>query len=1447
MKWRSFGPLAALCALSSTFSSCADQTASLPPEPKPAVQAAKLIATADEPVTAWVMLKDQRSPTISAATRRDWKALGREVHGQLAARASVTQSTLLAWLSARGIAHQSYWIVNAVRITARPDTLAEVARMPEVDRLVPEGTYSIPPFQRVSPLPRIQSTEWGLDNIRAPEAWTTFGTRGENVVVGSIDTGVQFNHPALVQKYRGNKGDGTFDHNYNWFDARKVCGPVPCDTEGHGTHTMGTMVGDDGDPGPNQVGVAPHARWITTNGCCTVDALMSSFQWLLAPTDLDGQNPNPDLRPHVVNNSWGGPSGDPLFQEAVKTWVKAGIFPAFANGNNGFAGCGSVGAPGDYPESYGVGAYDIGNVIAPFSSRGPSAFGGIIKPNISAPGVSVRSSVPGDGYASFSGTSMATPHLAGVVALMWSAAPALVGQIDATRALLDSTAVDTSDTSCGGTPENNNVFGEGRLDAFAAVEASPRGPTGTLQGTVTAAGGGALAGAQVKAEGPTTRATRTDGAGAYNVLLPVGTYKVSASLFGYLTQTVEVTVTEGAATVADFALPAAPSFTVSGRVVDSAGAAHAGARVTVLGTPIPTAVTDAAGRYSIASVPAGSYEIGADAGRCSEQQTRPLEVDGDEVADFTLGQRKDAFGHTCQHVAAQFIDAETVLPLTGRGLTTDVQLPFPFPLYGHTYDTATVSTSGFIAFAGASSGRASILNGAIPDPALPNGTIYGHWDDLGIDRTGSVRTQLLGEAPNRRFVVEWRDAVLVATGRKVRFEIVLHENGNVLLQYAPSGGEPPTGDSATIGLENQDGSVAFQYSYNEAVLDPATGIRFVVPPSGFVEGTVTDGNDGNPITGAEVRVRQGATVVRTAKVSSSGRYRVQVPVGSYLVEASASNYRPEQKPVTVALDQTVTADFVLQTARAVVTPATIELLVKTNQVRTRTLTLRNAGTVPLDFQITESGGRRQTVISTARLARKKATTPGTWSTRDLYEHGPVQGWTPSAPGNVIRSFPPTGTQLAWGVGFTGQLWLSDPIPRLNWEFTPQGAATGRKWNTPWATQGAADMAYVAGKGLVCQLAPFVNGIHCWDPATGNVADSITGSFPWTNAPQFGLAYRADDDSFYVGGWEDQTIYHVKGLGHADKGAVIGQCKPADGMISGLAWNGGMGVLWVATNSPTDTIYELNPDDCTVLSTLAHPQSGGFQGAGLDMDDNGDLWMIGQEPNTVYLVESGVPAFSDVPWMSVAPAAGTVAPGGQQPLTVTINTAGLTAGTYLASLHVASNSGREARLRIPVSLVVTEYQQGVNAGGSNYTDKVGDLWSADRKHKVGSWGYIQKSQTKTTSHSIAGTADPKLYQSQRLDPYAYRFDTVPNGVYQVELRFAELDKKAPGARIFDVIVENTLVLPAHDISYEVNRFTADPHTFFIEVTDGRMDVRLIPRAGSAKPVINALRITHRPDR
>jgi subtilisin family serine protease len=199
---------------------------------------------------------------------------------------------------------------------------------------------------------------------------------------------------------------------------------------------------------------------------------LDSGQWLLAPTNLNGNKPKPALRPDIISNSWGIPGDDmsTWYQATVDAWIASGIFPAWAAGNEG-PSCSSLREPGAYPESYTMGAYDINDTIASFSSRGPSPFnGGTTKPNITAPGVNVRSSVPNNGYGTLSGTSMATPHVAATVALIWSGAPSLIGNIPATEKILSSTAHAVADTSCGGTNRFNDVWGHGRLDAYAAVK-----------------------------------------------------------------------------------------------------------------------------------------------------------------------------------------------------------------------------------------------------------------------------------------------------------------------------------------------------------------------------------------------------------------------------------------------------------------------------------------------------------------------------------------------------------------------------------------------------------------------------------------------------------------------------------------------------------------------------------------------------------------------------------------------------------------------------------------------------------------------------------------------------------------------------------------------------------------------------------------------------------------
>lgn len=1396
----------------------------------------------------WVLMK-QRANLASAVSRAGtWRAKGDAVLNSLANTAKTSQASLIQTLTARNIEHKAFWITNAVKVVADDATIAELAARSDVSKIIEDTIAQIPDPKPGHAEAVIGAIEWNIENTRAPEAWNGFGTRGEGIVVANIDTGVQFDHPALANQYRGNTGGG-LDHNYNWFDPTGICGTVPCDNSGHGTHTMGTIVGDDG--ADNQIGVAPGAKWIAAKGCedfgCSYEALLASGQWVLAPTDANGANPRPDLRPNVVSNSWGGGSGDEFYRDIVNAWIAAGIFPVFANGNNG-PFCGSVSSPGDYPESYGVGAYDISNFIADFSGRGSSAFG-VVKPNISAPGVNVRSSVPGNGYDFFSGTSMATPHVTGAVALLWSAAPALVGDIGLTRELLGAGAVDVQDDACGGDLGNNNVWGEGRMDIVASLEMAPIGPTGWLAGVVASESGESIGGARVRVQGSINRTLTTGADGSFNVRLPVGSYDSTASAFAFLPQTVTgLQITEGETTAVNFALAEAPSFAVSGVVSDSTGTPIAGATVSIPGTPLAAITTDADGYYSFPSVPVGDYQLSVKAGGCYQTAVLDLHVDDSEDVPVTLAQKTDSFGYVCSNTDFEYVSADVLLPLAGDDNQTSVTMPFPFPMYGVDYTRVQVTSNGYIAF---DSDYPVYWNSEIPNAEKPNAAVYGMWDDLYVDWDSGVYTSVVGQAPNRKFVVEWRNVAFLSNlEERTNFEIILSENGDIVVQHqAPSTGPLSRGADATLGIEDGAGAVGILYSYADPVIVGETAVKYSVPFAGFVQGMVRDANDGLPLGGALVVATADDGTQRQVQSATSGAYRFMITRGHYALSASRTNYQTETRSIDVAEGQTTAADFTLATAKAVLTPSTVQLVMAQNTQRSRSLNLANQGGVSLQYTVNEAGGRRQALTVSRLRQRKTVVDLNAKNTRDAFEPvspAAVSAISPAAAGDVLASFPsPVG--FAWGIGQSSNLWLSDINTTTNFETTTAGQLTDLSFTTPWAGDFAGDMAFDYTRGVMCQVAVGAdNGIHCWDTTTGQVVASLTGS-PWSNISQRGLAYKASDDTFYVGGWNEGIIYHVAGQSHSTPGAVLSSCMPSDYTISGLAYNEAMDVLWMATNSETDTIYELNPQDCTVLSTLAPPQGGAYQGAGLEMDPEGNLWVVSQSPNTVYLVDSGVPAFSDVPWLTVNPVQGSIAPSGSTSLNVTVNTAGVQPGIYLASVFVRSNSGREPTLRVPVSVVVTDYLQAVNSGGDAYTDASGDTWVKDKAHSNNSWGYMQRGKVNKTNQPISGTSEQPLYQSQRQDPYGYRFDNVPNGVYQVEFRFAELERVRLGQRLFDAIIEDTVVLPAHDIQYEVGRYAAEARTFFVEVTDGRLDVRLLPRSGSKPAVINALRVIHRVDR
>jgi subtilisin family serine protease len=420
------------------------------------------------------VLFQEKADLSPAYEIRDWGERGWFVYRRLLETAESSQARVRALLDEWGAKSRPFWIVNAIEVSTQHRALVSVlAARPEVAEVVAPPLVEPIDFVPAAESPPVEAPEWNIENIRAPEVWNSYNTRGEGIVIGYIDWGVQYDHPALVNQYRGNLGGGVFDHNYNWYDLENACGnpsEVPCDLTGHGTATTGLAVGDDG--GSNQIGVAPGARFMMAAIDSIFTVGVDAMEWMLAPTDINGENPRPDLRPHVVNCSWGNVGGNNnIWRAAVQAWLDAGIFPVFVIGNEG-PNCGTGRSPGDYEETYAVGAYDVDNNIWESSSRGPSDFGPI-KPDITAPGVSVRTSVPEDLFPSLyeygTATSFASPHVAGTVALMWSLTPELISDVETTRRHLDHAAIDVDDLSCGGESGNNNVWGEGRLDAFAAA------------------------------------------------------------------------------------------------------------------------------------------------------------------------------------------------------------------------------------------------------------------------------------------------------------------------------------------------------------------------------------------------------------------------------------------------------------------------------------------------------------------------------------------------------------------------------------------------------------------------------------------------------------------------------------------------------------------------------------------------------------------------------------------------------------------------------------------------------------------------------------------------------------------------------------------------------------------------------------------------------------------
>jgi subtilisin family serine protease len=415
----------------------------------PALQTSLEALAENDEVSVIVTLSDQAE---IGHIRDKHKGLRRmRIIRALKEKADLTQRPIIDHLAQRKTKRlTSLWLINGMAVTAEAGVIRELATLPGIESIRLDNVIPAPvPQYGLSAAP-----EWNLTMIHAPDLWGR-GYTGQGVVVASMDSGVDGNHSDLQSKWRGGTN--------SWFDPYREHSK-PYDAEGHGTMTMGVMVG--GDSSGTAIGVAPGAKWIAVKifddeGFATDIAIHQGFQWLLDP---DG-NPETDDAPDVVNNSWGftGATNEchTDFERDIERLKEAGIAVVFSAGNDG-PGLRTSVSPGNNPGSFAVGAVTELKTIGWFSSQGPvpALCGGRIFPEVVAPGVGIRSSFPDESYETWDGTSFSAPHVAGAMALLLSAFPDLT--VSELELSLKQTAEDL------GASGPDNVFGYGLIDLLEA-------------------------------------------------------------------------------------------------------------------------------------------------------------------------------------------------------------------------------------------------------------------------------------------------------------------------------------------------------------------------------------------------------------------------------------------------------------------------------------------------------------------------------------------------------------------------------------------------------------------------------------------------------------------------------------------------------------------------------------------------------------------------------------------------------------------------------------------------------------------------------------------------------------------------------------------------------------------------------------------------------------------
>ena len=812
-------------------------TAALAGDIDPALAAAMHGLDARETISALLYLEDQVDTAALSEQfeleRASLRARHREIVETLREVAAMTQGPLLAAideLAAEGRIerHEAFWIVNAVRVDAPPAVIERLARRADVG-----VAFLNPEIELVAPVEELEeqkidagggavagsAPEPGVVAVRAPEAWA-LGFDGTGVLVSIIDTGTDGNHPALADRWAGLDPFYAGNPQWAWFDPYLGQNDFPYDGASHGTHVMGSVLG--GLPG-DQIGVAPGAKWISAGAIdrgggipATVADAIESFQWVIDP---DGNPATFVDVPATCSNSWGllsvhgYPACDELFWSFIDNCEAAGIVVLFAAGNEGTSGLRRPAdrATNDF-QTMAIGSVNAnvsGFPISGFSSRGPTTCtpdgSPAIKPEVSAPGDGVRSSVPGGGYAAYSGTSMATPHVNGVIAMMRQACPELT--VEDIKSILYETTVDL------GPEGNDNTYGHGMIDAYEAVlmaqaMCGPSPPRARDAAYVTGVGEPlaiTLVATDFDGEpgGPLTYRILSLPSDS-GVLVDAGTgAAITAADLPYDLVDHGDTVTYVPAD--DFFGTEEFTFAADDGGVAPDGGEGEAAVVSVLvqfGPPsIP--IDDLPTGYAGFSY--GPYVIPVDEG----QPALTFGVVSDEYVEEGLG-------------ASLFELVGADQNWNADDDSWSFTLPFAFPFYGEEFTQLWVTSNGFLSFDGPSTDWSNSTAELIDSVR-----IAPLWDDLRTDTGGDI---FIETGPD--FVTFRWDTRTFSGGNQCNHSCTLYADGRIRFHY----GAGNTGLTPTIGVSAGDGERYLLASYDGAgSLDGADSLE-IFPPAGLPEG-----------------------------------------------------------------------------------------------------------------------------------------------------------------------------------------------------------------------------------------------------------------------------------------------------------------------------------------------------------------------------------------------------------------------------------------------------------------------------------------------------------------------------------------------------------------------------------------------------------------------------------